>query len=502
MPPIDSVVFHDVLFRHDAASLPLFGGPVRAHLPRGFTGIVGPNGAGKTTLLRLATGALVPGGGRVSAPGRAVYCEQRTDAPPEGLADLLEASDAAACTLRTRLGVDRTWGGRWSSLSHGERKRLQLGAALHAAPDLLALDEPTNHVDAETRAVLLGVLRSFGGVGLLVSHDRELLDALCVRCLFLEPSGAVLRPGGYTQGCSIAEAERAAAERARASARRERVRLEREAASRQAEAARSDRRRSKRGLSRHDHDARGRIDLARVTGKDGMAGKLLRQLDGRVRQAQEREAAIRVDKVRRLGIWLPGERARRDRVAALPAQRLALGGGRWLDLPDLIVRPADRIAVTGPNGAGKSTLVGRLLDASAVPASRLTVVPQEIEAATGRGILAEARALPPAELGFVMSVVSCLGSRPERLLETAEPSPGELRKLLLALGLRRAPQLVVLDEPTNHLDLPSIECLEDALAACPCALVLVSHDRRFLERLTTSEWRIGPDGALGLSAVR
>ena len=502
MPSIDSVVFHDVVFRHDTASLPLFGGPVRAHLPRGFTGIVGPNGSGKTTLLRLATGALVPETGRVQAPASAIYCEQRTDAPPDGLADLLETTDAASCTLRARLGLDPAWGDRWSSLSHGERKRLQLGTALCAAPDLLALDEPTNHVDAETREILLAALRGFAGVGLLVSHDRELLDALCARCLFLDPSGAVLRPGGYTEGCAIAEDERAAAEHARASARRERVRLAHEASVRQAEAARADRRRSKRGLSRHDHDARGRLNLARVTGKDGMAGKLLRQLDGRVRQAQERESAIRVDKVRRLGIWLPGERARRDVLATLPAQRLALGGGRSLDLPDLVVRPADRIAVTGPNGAGKSTLVRQLLAASAVSAPRLTVVPQEIEAAAGRALLAEARALPHAELGFVMTIVSCLGSRPEQLLETHEPSPGELRKLLLALGLRRAPQLVVLDEPTNHLDLPSIECLEDALAACPCALVLVSHDRRFLGRLATLEWRIGPGGTLGLSALR
>ena len=98
-----------------------------------------------------------------------------------------------------------------------------------------------------------------------------------------------------------------------------------------------------------------------------------------------------------------------------------------------------------------------------------------------------------------MTAVSCLGSSPERLLASENPSPGETRKLLLALGIMRQPHLVVLDEPTNHLDLPSVECLEDALAACPCALLLVSHDARFLERLCRVRWQLearGGDTAL------
>jgi ATPase subunit of ABC transporter with duplicated ATPase domains len=89
-----------------------------------------------------------------------------------------------------------------------------------------------------------------------------------------------------------------------------------------------------------------------------------------------------------------------------------------------------------------------------------------------------------------MSVISCLGSRPQRLLETDDPSPGELRKILLAEGLSRVPNLIVMDEPTNHLDLPSIRCMEDALAEVRCALLLVSHDMRFLERLATNRWEI------------
>jgi len=90
----------------------------------------------------------------------------------------------------------------------------------------------------------------------------------------------------------------------------------------------------------------------------------------------------------------------------------------------------------------------------------------------------------------MMTVVSCLGSRPHRLLESVEPSPGEIRKILLATGIANVPHLIVMDEPTNHLDLPSIQCLEQALAGCPCGLLLVSHDRRFLNSLAHKRWHI------------
>ena len=89
-----------------------------------------------------------------------------------------------------------------------------------------------------------------------------------------------------------------------------------------------------------------------------------------------------------------------------------------------------------------------------------------------------------------MTIVNRLGSRPHRLLDSAEPSPGETRKLLLALGMTRMPHILIMDEPTNHMDLPSIECLEQALVDCPCSLVLVSHDLQFLEKVTKTKWAI------------
>ena len=493
----DSVVFHNVSFRFDSASEALFD-DLSVHFSRGFTGVVGANGSGKTTLLRLATRELDPSQGSVQAPSDALYCPQRTDDPPLDLAPLLEASDSDAHALRGQLGIDASFHSRWTSLSHGERKRAQIAAALWRDPALLAIDEPTNHIDASARALLVRALAQYGGVALLVSHDRELLDALCSQCLWIEPPTATLIPGGYGASSAQRESDRDSARHRRERARRERNRLEREVVKRREESSRSHRLRSKRGLAPKDHDARAKKNLARVTGKDGQAGRLLRQLKGRSQRAQSELDAARVEKKHELGIWLPGSRSQRSTLFSLEPESLALGDGRYVELPDLYMRPDDRIAITGPNGGGKTTLVRRILEQVGVPERHLTVIPQEIESSAAAQILDDARSLPPEELGRVMNVVSRLGSRPARLLESTNPSPGELRKLLLALGMARTPHLIVMDEPTNHLDLPSIECLEDALAECPCGLLLVSHDERFLARLVRTRWEI-EDGVVRVS---
>ncbi len=154
------------------------------------------------------------------------------------------------------------------------------------------------------------------------------------------------------------------------------------------------------------------------------------------------------------------------------------------------MRPAERIALTGANGTGKSTLVRHILNVIDLPPERLTYLPQEIEVKDSLKVLADVRRQPPETLGRIMTVVSRLGSRPAALLGTVEPSPGELRKLLLAISIALQPYLVIMDEPTNHLDLPSIECLEEALVDYPGGLLLVSHDKQFLQRLTQIRWHI------------
>jgi ATPase subunit of ABC transporter with duplicated ATPase domains len=291
----------------------------------------------------------------------------------------------------------------------------------------------------------------------------------------------------------LAEAEQEEARRARAVAKREVERLHREAAAREREATRSHALRSKGRVGRKDFDAKDKINRARITNKDGQAGKALRQLDGRVEQARKKLSSTRVKKRRELGIDLQADRAQRDFLLRLGHGELPLGTHRRLVYPKLEIRPGDRIALVGPNGGGKSTLIRHLVEHLDLPAEKLVYMAQEISAEQGRMIVSNARQLPPDRLGEVMSVVSCLGSEPTRLLETEEPSPGELRKLLLALGIERRPWLIIMDEPTNHLDLPSIECIEAALAECPSALLLVSHDRRFLHALTKTRWEVAAD---------
>ena len=221
-------------------------------------------------------------------------------------------------------------------------------------------------------------------------------------------------------------------------------------------AGESAKRRSKRGLARKDHDGREKKDRARVSGKDGVGGRLRGQMKGRVRQAQKQLEEITVTKEYTFGIWLGGCVSERNFLLNLAAGTLALGGPKRLCFPELIISPTDHIAVTGPNGAGKSTLIRHIVKSIDLPQERITYIPQEIDLRESQSILGRARALSDDRLGHLMTIVSRLGSRPDRLLESTEPSPGETRKLLLAIGMSYAPHIIFMDEPTNHMDLASI----------------------------------------------
>jgi macrolide transport system ATP-binding/permease protein len=486
------VRFHHVTFAYPSAAEPLFS-DLSLHLPCGWSGVVGANGAGKTTLLKLAAGELTPDAGVVEVPPRAVYCPQRTDDAPARLEEFVGAGTKYAWNLREVLGIEADWLGRWGTLSQGERKRAQIAVALWLEPEILAVDEPTNHLDAYARSVVTAALRSFGKVGLLVSHDRELLDSLCRQCVFLDPPNVTVRPGGVTKGIEVAAIERQTANKQHEQDKRAYKRIRREATRRQELAAQAQRRRSKRGLAIKDHDAKEKRDRARVSGKDAVGGRLCRQLNGQLERARRKSETNRVKKEYEVGIWLPGSASRRNTLLELPAGSIALGEHRQLRYPDLTIRPTDRIALTGINGSGKSSLVRRLITALEMPVEQVTYVPQEIGAGASRALLDQARQLPASQLGHLMTIVSRLGSRPDRLLASAELSPGETRKLLLALGMVRIPHIILMDEPTNHMDLPSIEALETALVDCPCSLLLVSHDARFLRKLTRTTWHITSD---------
>lgn len=483
--------FHNITFKYESALNPLFES-ISVSFPRGWTGIVGANGTGKTTLLRLASGELQPTKGQIIKPGKVIYCPQRTDYPPELLEEMLQSDDGDACVLKGKLGLESDWLDRWNTLSHGEQKRAQIAVALWQEPDVLAVDEPTNHIDADARELLSSALKSFKGVGLLVSHDRDLLDSLCSQCLIINPPDAVMRPGGYTQASSQAALEDETIRQEYESVKHEAQRIHKEAVRRREEASRADKQRSKRKLDRKDSDGRGKLDLVKLSGADGKAGRLARQIEGRVQQTEEKLSGFNIKRKYETSFWLPNSCSPKPLLFSTPGGSLQLGDERRLLYPELTMARDDRIAVTGPNGAGKSTLIRHILSYLTMPEDKIIYLPQEIDIETSRQVMSEVNSLPREHLGHIMTIVSCLGSRPERLVGNTDISPGEIRKVMLALGISKSPYLVIMDEPTNHLDLPAIESLEKALGSCPCGLLLVSHDMRFLSQLCRTRWRLHP----------
>jgi ATPase subunit of ABC transporter with duplicated ATPase domains len=409
-----------------------------------------------------------------------------------------DSNDAAACRLRGRLALEPEALARWETLSPGERKRWQIGAALAEEPDALLLDEPTNHLDSGARRLLIGALRGFAGVGLVVSHDRELLDGLTTRTLRFADGGVRLWTGGYEQARLEWEAEEQGRREEHAAARAEQRSLERQLdkARRESEAAEANRSASRRMRSKNDSDARG--ILARTKADWASAGLSRRAglTRARLEKAAERADSFELSKAPGRSVF--ADWARAPMPWLLEHEGPLLAGDRVL-LTDARVRLGreDRVRLEGENGAGKSTLLNAMLAASRLPRQRILYLPQELSDPECAALLDSTRLLPPEERGRVLSFVAALGTDPGQLLSSAALSPGEARKLAIAHGLGRAAWLLVLDEPTNHLDLPSIERLEEALRDWPGALLLVSHDRSFAVGLTSIAWRIAK-GALSV----
>lgn len=455
----------------------------------GWTGIIGNNGCGKTTLARIAAGKLAPDEGSASPNGLAArYCEQDASIPPDGLEDFACSWDQSAVRLRAVLNIEDEWMWRFETLSSGQQKRIQVAVALWAQPDVLVMDEPTNHVDASTREAVCRVLARYKGIGILISHDRELLDGLVQRCLCFEGSRIAMRPGNYSQAKEQSASEVKAAQRQRDDAKREVARVQAEAARRREEAGKSAAKRSARHVAPKDHDGKARIKLAVYTGKDGIAGKLSSRMDSRLEKAKRTLDDVRIDKEYDNDIWMDAEASHRKVLMRMEA-RSFLAGEHVLAVPDIIVGNTDHIGILGVNGSGKTTLLDALMDS--VPDDLgVLCVPQEISEEAASDMMEQFRDASRAERGRVMSIVARLNSDPVRILDGGKPSPGEMRKLMLAMGILQRPVLIAMDEPTNHLDVGSIEAIERVLNGYPGALLLVSHDARLLEATTSIRWRL------------
>ncbi len=459
---------------------------VTVTFPQGWTGIVGDNGCGKTTLARIAARALDPDSGTVSPRLHSAYCVQDPSLPPDFLWEFAGDWGRRAVAIRSLLAIEEQWPFEYGTLSDGQRKRLQLACVLWCDPDVLVVDEPTNDLDEGARGAVAEALAAFKGVGILISHDRALLDRIAAQCLMFEGGRFVMRPGGYSAAQREADLARACAQKARADAKREVMRLRNEAARRRDEAAKAKGRRSKKGLARGDSDGRERIGRAIVSGKDAIAGKQSASMERRLARAVAELSGLSAPKRYDGGMAAYGAASRGRHVTHIEAGTVHAGDFA-LSVPELWVAPTDHVAVCGDNGSGKSVFVRHLL--TGVPATvRWAYVPQAIEEATREEALEALRGLDRAHAGQVLSIVGRLNSDPDRLLDGRDISPGELRKLLLAEQLLDEPELLVLDEPTNHLDMGSIRALEDMLAAFPGAFVLVTHDAALRAAVASRQW--------------
>ena len=484
---------------------------------RSRVGLVGPNGAGKSTLLRLLAGIDEPDEGHVvrtpatltvgylpqehdRRPGETLlaYLARRTgvaeaeqdvarhsaawspEAYPEALerflalggADL-EARARATCA---ELGLSVSLQQETATLSGGEAARAGLAAILLSRYDVLLLDEPTNDLDFDGLDRLESFVGSFPGGLAVVSHDRVFLDRTVIRVAEIDPwTGRVQEHAGGWSDYSAA---------------RELARQRQYAAFADAQ----ERRREVEALlhARRNQARAGGGFLAHATGGSDRRGT--KALAGKVRQAER--SLERIQPVEKpyepwqLHLSLAPAQRPGDRVAALEGAVAERGGFR-LGPVDLELAPGERVAVTGPNGAGKSTLLAVLLGELEPSAGTRTIgratVPAVLDqrrgAYGGETRLLDAfmsrTGLTAQEARTLLAKFNLGADHVMRFCRTL--SPGERTRTHLAELMALGVNLLVLDEPTNHLDLEAIEELETALRAYEGTLVVVSHDRRFLQ---------------------
>ena len=443
-------------------------------------GLVGPNGAGKSTLLKILAGIETPDrGGRSLRSGvRVSYVPQDPAFPARGTVEDVVAAALAAVDDADRpgriaqtLGRAGFAGGREevAMLSGGWQKRLAIARELAPEPDILLMDEPTNHLDIEGILWLEALLAERARACLIVSHDRYFLEHVATRMLELNrayPAGLFQSDGRYSEFLArrdeFLKGQVAYEESLANTVRREIEWL-------------------RRGAKARSTKAKGRIKEA---------DRLIEEL----RDSRDRGAT------RVAGIDFTASGRRTRKLLAARGLAKSLGGRRLIQHLDLAIARGMRIGLVGPNGSGKTTLLHLL-------AGTLTPDAGEIERAEGLRIVRfdqhRVELDPDQPLRRALApegdTVSFQGRRvhvaawakrflfpPDQLeVPVGRLSGGEQARIRIACLMREPADLLILDEPTNDLDIPTLDVLEESLASFEGGLVLVTHDRFMLDRIST-----------------
>ncbi len=453
---------------------PLFEG-VSFNLAKGErAALVGRNGAGKSTLMRLITGRHEPDDGELWIhPGTVITTvEQEPDLSSyDTVLDYAVSSGAEPWRAEAELGhfgVDPAVSP--SILSGGQIRRSALAKAFALDPDILLLDEPTNHLDVPMIETLETRLIGFNGGVLLVSHDRRFMENVTTNTLWLRDGVVLKSPKGYGDFDRWAEE------------------IE-DAEIRQLEKIKTQLKAEEHWLQRG------------VTGRRARNMGRLHKLKAMRAEAARRKAAIVAQKAK-AGISAEDAGHQSRKVIETFGLSKAYGDLNIVEGLDFKILRGDRIGLIGPNGVGKTTLLKLMLDeierdsgnVKINPALRITYLDQTRETLRSKDTLWEALApqggdslMVQGHQRHVAAYAKDFLFKPDQLRQAvAALSGGERNRLTLAIALAQSTDVLVLDEPTNDLDMQTLDLLEDMLLNFEGTLILVSHDRAFLDATVTS----------------